>query len=808
MDKARAAKVPLPPLPADSILRNGNEQYMLGRFLGKVVHKTMLTKPHQKEKMLQEIRIHRKLSHKFVVKFFSHFEDTENVYVLLELCTRRSLMEVLKRRGRLTYQETRYFMYQLLDGVSYLHNIKIIHRDLKLGNLFLTGDIQLRIGDFGLATQLDHEHERRQTLCGTPNYIAPEILEKVGHSYEVDIWSCGCILYTLLVGKPPFETPHLRQTYAKIQKVEYRIDPKLIPPLARQMIESMLQKKPQKRPSAVDALRHQFFTESPLPAALPESILTTEPRFNLDRRVLGEICAANVPPVANGSSAYPERMDDQNVALQHIKSLEEQLAALMHSGFVETELLPMDQDNAADPAAMPVYWSLRRRQYMQQHLLTAGADAPAAACMKVARVPYLRVWFRTQSAIVLFLSNGTLQLNFFQDHTKIILCPLMGAVSYIDKVKNFRTYSLQTMHQACPTELSVRLKYAQSICTKLTYQETRYFMYQLLDGVSYLHNIKIIHRDLKLGNLFLTGLDHEHERRQTPCGTPNYIAPEILEKVGHSYELARQMIESMLQKKPQKRPSAVDALRHQFFTESPLPAALPESILTTEPRFNLDRRVLGEICAANVPPVANGSSAYPERMDDQNVALQHIKSLEEQLAALMHSGFVETELLPMDQDNAADPAAMPVYWVAKWVDYTDKYRLGYQLCDNSLAVLCNDRSRMVLLGDMQVHYIDHRNRESYHTMTKYPAELEKKVVLLKYFRLLCSGDGETSQTKRNRLATRPGPTTIAGSASTLGLKGPQRLPAWPISAPEGLFGRVFSRTSTATPIERLTSQCC
>lgn len=105
---------------------------------------------------------------------------------------------------------------------------------------------------------------------------------------------------------------------------------------------------------------------------------------------------------------------------------------------------------------------------MQQHLMTAGADVPVPACVDVARVPYLRVWFRTQSAIVLFLSNGTLQLNFFRDHTKIILCPLMGAVSYIDKLKNFRTYSLATMHQACPAELSARLKYTLTICAKVS----------------------------------------------------------------------------------------------------------------------------------------------------------------------------------------------------------------------------------------------------------------------------------------------------------------------------------------------------
>ena len=88
-----------------------------------------------------------------------------------------------------------------------MHQFNVIHRDLKLGNLFLSDKMEIKIGDFGLATRLEYEGERKRTICGTPNYIAPEILEgKSGHSFEVDIWAVGVIIYTLLIGKPPFET--------------------------------------------------------------------------------------------------------------------------------------------------------------------------------------------------------------------------------------------------------------------------------------------------------------------------------------------------------------------------------------------------------------------------------------------------------------------------------------------------------------------------------------------------------------------------------------------------------------------------
>lgn len=97
-------------------------------------------------------------------------------------------MEFVKRRKQLTEPEAAYFALQILDAMRYLHHNNIIHRDLKLGNLFVTGDMQIRVGDFGLATQLATRQERKKTVCGTPNYIAPEILDGSrtdGHSFEV-----------------------------------------------------------------------------------------------------------------------------------------------------------------------------------------------------------------------------------------------------------------------------------------------------------------------------------------------------------------------------------------------------------------------------------------------------------------------------------------------------------------------------------------------------------------------------------------------------------------------------------------------
>ena len=111
---------------------------------------------------------------------------------------------------------------QIISAVKYLHSHNIIHRDLKLANLLLAADMSIKIGDFGLATKLTFEGERKKTLCGTPNYIAPEILDKeVGHSYEVDIWAIGVILFTLLTSRPPFETTDVNAVYERIKANQY-----------------------------------------------------------------------------------------------------------------------------------------------------------------------------------------------------------------------------------------------------------------------------------------------------------------------------------------------------------------------------------------------------------------------------------------------------------------------------------------------------------------------------------------------------------------------------------------------------------
>jgi polo-like kinase 1 len=260
-------------------------------YAAKVVVKASLVKSRAKQKLISEIKIHKALHNQNIVGFEHYFEDTENVYILLEICHNQSLNELLKRRKTLTEIEVQCFCVQLIKALKYLHSHRIIHRDLKLGNLFLTDKMELKVGDFGLATKLEFEGEKKRTVCGTPNYIAPEILDgKIGHSYEVDVWSLGVIIYTLIIGKPPFETQDVKTTYKRIKMNSYSFPERaVISDAAKSLITEILNSDPLKRPSLEQMINSDFFNLGvSIPKLLPTSTLACPPSLSYIRQFMPE----------------------------------------------------------------------------------------------------------------------------------------------------------------------------------------------------------------------------------------------------------------------------------------------------------------------------------------------------------------------------------------------------------------------------------------------------------------------------------------------------------------------------------------
>lgn len=227
---------------------------------------------------------------------------------------RQSLSDLLRRRKKISEAEVRFYIRQLVDGLDYLHTNLVIHRDLKLGNLFLTSDMEIKIGDFGLATRLDNLYDRKRTMCGTPNYIAPEILTGQrgdGHSFEVDIWSTGVVMYTLLVGRPPFETEDVKDTYKRIRANQYGFPEDTdVSESAQSLIRSILRSEPHLRPSLKAILAHPFLRDEFVPPSLSRTALLITPpdcKRTAERPRVGETFRSTMTPTTVTHPLAPRR---------------------------------------------------------------------------------------------------------------------------------------------------------------------------------------------------------------------------------------------------------------------------------------------------------------------------------------------------------------------------------------------------------------------------------------------------------------------------------------------------------------------
>jgi serine/threonine protein kinase len=244
-------------------------------------------------KIQNEIDILSRMDHNNVAQLYKAFENDTNVFMVMELCENQSLIELMRNRRRITETETRWYIAQLVKGIRYIHSQNIVHRDLKLGNLFLTSKMELKIGDFGLSEYVKDPNDKLMSLSGTPNYIAPEILEKSGHLYEVDIWAIGVIAYTLLVGAPPFQAKTSKATCSRIKQVLYSFPRWLeITDSCKRFIRACLQKCPSHRIKIDEILDHEFF-QLYYPKLCPTSSFLSTPKEFLNNEKYNDQLALN-----------------------------------------------------------------------------------------------------------------------------------------------------------------------------------------------------------------------------------------------------------------------------------------------------------------------------------------------------------------------------------------------------------------------------------------------------------------------------------------------------------------------------------
>ena len=238
-----------------------------------------------------EIEIHKSLKHNNIVSYKDSIIDNDTVYIIVEFCENKDLASFFgenKKRKNLKEIEVQYFILQIIHALKYLHKRRIVHRDLKPGNIFLNKNLEVKIGDFGLAKQFAYMGEKIKHQGGTLQYMAPEVVENSESSFEVDIWAIGVIMYYLIIGKLPFRGSNQEETKEKIKKVDYTYQKDaIISEAAKDLISQILVKDPIKRPSLRQILMHDFFKLGrAIPKLIPISFKDKEPSIEYIRNFM------------------------------------------------------------------------------------------------------------------------------------------------------------------------------------------------------------------------------------------------------------------------------------------------------------------------------------------------------------------------------------------------------------------------------------------------------------------------------------------------------------------------------------------
>ncbi|CAB4428734.1 unnamed protein product [Rhizophagus irregularis] len=212
-----------------------------------------------------ELGVLKKVDHPNIVKQKDLYESKEGVFIITELASGGELFNQLLLKGSYTERDAANLVKQILEGVAYLHDHEIVHRDLKPENLLFkdkTDNAKLMITDFGLSKIMKDDDDILMTACGTPGYVAPEILLQTGHGKAVDIWSLGVITYILLCGYTPFWGEDQVTLFENIKAGIYEYEEDYwydISDLAKDLIDKMLTFNPTQRITAHQALQHDWF---------------------------------------------------------------------------------------------------------------------------------------------------------------------------------------------------------------------------------------------------------------------------------------------------------------------------------------------------------------------------------------------------------------------------------------------------------------------------------------------------------------------------------------------------------------------
>eukprot|EP00752_Nemacystus_decipiens_P018274 g16395.t1 len=253
----------------------------------KVLDKSIIQRQNMGAQVKREISIMKLVRHPYVVQLREVLASSSKIFLVCELITGGELFDKIVEKQRFTEDEARFYFRQLLEGMEYCHSQGVCHRDLKPENILLDGAGNVKISDFGLSNLYsggdDEALKLLHTTCGTPNYVAPEVLADKGYDGRMaDVWSMGVILYVLLAGFLPFDEPSMSTLFSKIQAADFSY-PRWFSPEARSVIDRILVPDPKQRLTLAQMKAHPFWeagTVVEMSSSTPDVIVPTEAEVN------------------------------------------------------------------------------------------------------------------------------------------------------------------------------------------------------------------------------------------------------------------------------------------------------------------------------------------------------------------------------------------------------------------------------------------------------------------------------------------------------------------------------------------------